>query len=56
MSVISKIGQFFGGAGGGIVEGVASAIDKFVETPEEMAIIKREISSARHLIKLQGLF
>ena len=35
MSVISKIGQFFGGAGGGIVEGVASAIDKFVETPEE---------------------
>jgi len=37
MGLIKILGSLVGGAGGGLVGGVADAIDKFVETPEEKA-------------------
>lgn len=46
MGVISKIGELLGGAGGGLVGGIADAIDKFVQTPEEKQaaeILKKKI-------------
>ena len=43
MNFIKKVGDFFAGAGGNVIETVANTVDRFITNPDEKAKIKEAL-------------
>jgi len=54
MSIFNKIGDFLGGAGGGIIKNVADVADQFIQTKEEKAEFKLKLKELDHKIQQES--